>query len=264
MSTLPQALVFDLDGTLAESKQRMSTEMGDLLAGLLEHMPIAVMSGGSWLQFQYQFFSGFPGHTAHLERLYLFPTHAGMCFVNRLAQWHPQYDRSFSAHEKKKITDAFEAAFKDTGWRQPEHIWGLQFEDRGAEITFSALGGQAPAQERERWDPARAKRGPLYEALKRRLPEYSIVLSPATSIDVIPHGVNKGYGVTRFAELTRIAVRDMLYVGDALEEGGDDAAVLGTGIPTHEVFGPEETAALLRGLMSKLGKKPIIHTAPSS
>ena len=35
---------------------------------------------------------------------------------------------------------AFEDAFKATGYVQPEKVWGKVIEDRGTQITFSALG----------------------------------------------------------------------------------------------------------------------------
>ena len=250
MHFVPKAMAFDLDGTLAESKQRMSADMGDLLAELLTHVPVAIMSGGSWVQFQHQFLVGFP-ESAKLDRLYLFPTNAAMCYVHRGGQWRPQYDHSFGPQEKKNIVDAFDASFKEVGWQQPEHLWGLQIEDRDAEITFSALGQQAPLEEKEKFDPTGEKRRPLAEALKRRLPGLSIGINAHTSIDVTPHGINKAYGVTRLAELLQLAPQDMLYVGDALEDGGNDAVVIGTGIRTHQVFGPEETAALVRDLLPR-------------
>lgn len=247
---IPRLIAFDLDGTLTESKQRMSAAMGDLLAQLLQRMPVAVMSGGSWRQFQNQFLVGFPPE-APLDKLYLFPTSAAMCLVHRGDRWLPQYDKSFSPEEKKKIMDAFSAAFAEIHFVQPDKTWGPQFEDRDAQITFSALGQQAPLMEKESWDPTRAKRLPLAEVLKRRLPNLSIGVNAMTSIDVTAHGVNKAYGIHRLSELTGIDIEDMLYVGDALEEGGNDAVVLETGISTHAVFGPEETAALIEGLLAR-------------
>ena len=42
----------------------------------------------------------------------------------------------------------------------------------------------------------------------------------------------------------------MLYVGDALEEGGNDSVVIPTGVKTQEVFGPEETAKVIEEILS--------------
>ena len=56
----PKLTAFDLDGTLAESKQRMTQEMGELLAALLKKMPVAVLSGAAFKQFEVQFLRAVP------------------------------------------------------------------------------------------------------------------------------------------------------------------------------------------------------------
>ena len=245
---IPRLMAFDLDGTLAESKSPMSAEMGELLAQLLNRMPVAVLSGGSWKQFQRQFLTHFPPD-AKLEHLYLFPTNAALCFVYRSREWHPQYDNSFSDAQKERIKKAFAEALAESHFIQPQTVWGEQLEDRGGEITFSALGQEAPLEEKQKYDPDKSKRMPLYEALKKRLPDCSIGINAATSIDITPHGIDKAYGIQRLCELTHLTPKDILYVGDALEEGGNDATVLRTGVATHAVFGPEETAALIRTVL---------------
>ncbi|MSR70684.1 HAD-IIB family hydrolase [Candidatus Kaiserbacteria bacterium] len=244
----PKLVAFDLDGTLSESKQRMSAEMGELLGQLLQEMPVAILSGGGWKQFERQFLPSVPeGMT--LDRLYLFPTNAAMCLVHRNGTWHPQYDHSFSPEVKDRIIKAIKDSIEEVGFEQPPRLWGEQIEDRGGEVTFSALGQEAPIEEKLSYDPSGKKRTPLAEALRRRLPELSIGINAATSIDITPHGINKAYGINRLIELTGISVKEMLYVGDALEEGGNDAVVIQTGVRTHQVFGPEETRGLIESLL---------------
>jgi hydroxymethylpyrimidine pyrophosphatase-like HAD family hydrolase len=43
-------IVYDLDGTLAESKSPLDTEMATLLHNLLGLIKVAVISGGDWPQ----------------------------------------------------------------------------------------------------------------------------------------------------------------------------------------------------------------------
>jgi phosphomannomutase len=248
----PKVVIFDLDGTLTESKAAMTAVMGQLLARLLEKTVVAVMSGGSWAQFQKQFLIDFPPETK-FDRLYLFPDSAAMCFVHRNREWQPQYNNSFDPATKQRILDALRDSIIEVHFEQPPKLWGEQTEDRGAQITFSALGQQAPLEEKKRWDPTREKRKPLFEALKRRLPDLSIGLNATTTIDITPHGINKAYGITRLSELTGIPIDQMLYVGDALGEGGNDSVVIPTGVPTHAVSGPAETAALIEELLKPTG-----------
>jgi len=53
-------IVFDLDGTLAESKSSLDAEMSALIHDLLSIVKVAVISGGDWLQFEKQVLPDFP------------------------------------------------------------------------------------------------------------------------------------------------------------------------------------------------------------
>lgn len=255
METKPKLVAFDLDGTLAESKQPVSARMGELLAELLEKMPVAVMSGASFAQFETQYIPAMPDK-AHLERLYIFPMNAARCYGFKNGGWHPLYDHSFNAFERGRIMQALKEALAETGLdsipeRKPE--WGEQIEDRGAQITYSALGQKAPVEEKKKWDPTREKRKPLHNALRRRLSDFSIGLNATTSIDITKKGVSKAYGIRQLVKMTGISVSEMLYVGDALKEGGNDAVVKQTGVRTQEVFNPDETAELIENILNKKG-----------
>ncbi len=249
MNFKPKLMAFDLDGTLAESKRPVSAEMGALLAQLLEKMPVAVLSGASLAQFQTQLLPAFPD-SAKFERLYLFPTNAAECFRYKGDTWCLEYDKSLNAFEKARIMQALKESMEETGFAQPPaQVWGERIEDRDGQITFSALGQKAPIEEKQKWDPTQEKRKPLYEALLKRLPDFSVALNATTSIDITKKGVNKAYGIRQLVEITGISVFEMLYVGDALDEGGNDSVVVSTGVRTHEVFGPEETSALIKNVI---------------
>jgi HAD superfamily hydrolase (TIGR01484 family) len=249
METKPKLVVFDLDGTLAESKQPVSAQMGDLLGRLLEKTSVAIMSGGGWKQFEKQLLPSLPEGTK-LEKLYLFPDSAAQCFVYENGAWRSRYDHAFTAMEREKIFKALDEALRETNLHEvPVRVWGERIEDRGAEITFSGLGQQAPPEEKKKWDPDGSKKRALRDALQKRLPEFSEGANGSTSVDITRRGITKAYGVRQLAGLAGISVSEMLYVGDALGEGGNDAVVKETGIRTMEVFGPEETAELVRTIL---------------
>jgi len=152
--------------------------------------------------------------------------------------------------ERARVMQALSEAMAETGFTEPpQQVWGERVEDRGAQITFSALGQHAPLEEKKGWDPTREKRRPLYDALVRRLPDFSVALNAHTSIDITKKGINKAYGIRKLIDMTNVSVSEMLYVGDALQEGGNDAVVVQTGIKTHPVFGPDETAELIKTLL---------------
>ncbi len=70
---MKKLIVFDLDGTLAESKSSLDAEMATLLSALLGIVKVAVISGGDWPQFEKQVLSNFP-HDENLKNLSLLPT----------------------------------------------------------------------------------------------------------------------------------------------------------------------------------------------
>ncbi|MDZ4226443.1 MAG: HAD-IIB family hydrolase, partial [Patescibacteria group bacterium] len=232
MTFKPKLVAFDLDGTLAESKQRVSAQMGELISRLLEVMPVAIMSGASFKQFETQLLPALPASEAQLKKLYLFPVNAAMCFVFKQEKWQAQYDHSFNSAERGRIILAIHEALEETGLVNiPERKkeWGEQIEDRGAQIAFSMLGQQAPLEaKQEQHRTHEDARDRFREALTRRLPDFSILEGGLTTLDITKKGVSKAYGIRRLIEFTSISVSEMLYVGDALQEGGNDAVVVQT------------------------------------
>src|SRR5271170_2988165 len=98
---MKQLIVFDLDGTLAESKASLDAEMAALLGALLRVAKVAVISGGDWPQFQTQLLSNFP-RDEHLRNLSLLPT-CGTKFYQYAGAWKKIYSEDFTADEKGKI-----------------------------------------------------------------------------------------------------------------------------------------------------------------
>lgn len=247
-----RAIIFDLDGTLAESKSPLRPEMGALLARLLAEMPVAIMSGGAYKQFEKQLLGGIPSG-ANFANLYLFPTSSAQCYAWRGGAWSTLYDNPFTPEERARVLMALDESLRETGLdRSPEQVWGEQTEDRGAQITWSALGQEAPIEAKRTWDPDRAKRAPLQAALLRRLPGFSVRVNAANSVDITREGMTKAYGVKKFSELLSMPIADMLYVGDALFPGGNDEIVKETGIATRQVAGPAETAEIIEEVLSTL------------
>src|ERR1035438_6626553 len=147
---MKKLIVFDLDGTLAESKASLDGEMAKLLTALLEIVKVAVISGGDWPQFEKQVLSNLP-HDEHLKNLSLLPT-CGTKFYQYARDWKKIYSEDFTADEKGKIINSLKQAVGSSGFKV-EKTWGEQIEDRGSQITFSALGQQAPIEEKKKWTP---------------------------------------------------------------------------------------------------------------
>lgn len=245
---MKQLIAFDLDGTLAESKQPLGADMGEALCDLLTVAHVAVISGGDWPQFDMQVASRLPGRAA-LSRLWLLPTTGTKLYTHDGAAWTPVYAELFDASEKRAIFEAFDASLAATAV-VPADIWGERIEDRGSQITFSALGQQAPIHAKEEWDPDFAKRKRIQADLRRRLPGLSIKMGGATSIDVTRAGVDKGYGLKKLAATSGIPLDAMLFIGDAIFPGGNDYPAKEIGLDTVRVRDPEETLAVIAAIIA--------------
>ena len=160
-------IVFDLDGTLAESKDGLDAEMALLLGALLRVVKVAVISGGGWPQFEKQLLSQLP-HDERLQDLLLLPT-CGTQFFEYSSQWTQRYAENTSDEHKQQIVEALHQAIASSDLHI-ETTWGAQIEVRGSQITFSALGQQAPIAKKEQWDPDFAKHKKIQADLAQRTP----------------------------------------------------------------------------------------------
>jgi hypothetical protein len=240
-------IVFDLDGTLAKSKSSLDDEMAALLSRLLDVIRVAVISGGAWPQFEKQLLTHLPSDD-RLKRLSLLPT-SGTRFLQYDGQWKQLYAEDFSPAEKTKIIAALTKAFAESGLAPARH-WGEIIEDRGSQITLSAMGQDAPLDEKKNWDPDFAKRKAIRKILDPLLPEFSIGLGGSSSIDVTRPGVDKAYGIRKLVEVLGVPVDQMIFIGDALFPGGNDYPARQTGATCIQVRDPDETKRVIEAIIA--------------
>lgn len=238
-------LVFDLDGVLAESKTNISHEMGLILEQLLTHKKVAIISGASYKQFTKQVL---PFFNSTNENLYLLPTCGSRMLTNYNREWKPIFEYSLSKQEKEKIIASLESALSQYR-HNPEKTYGPMIEDRITQITFSALGQNAPLELKSKWDTDQKKRQAIKKILDKSLPEFEVRLGGTTSIDITKKGVDKAFGLHKIMDLLEISSQDIIFIGDALYPGGNDRPVLEMGITCVEVDGPETTKKVIKSIL---------------
>jgi hypothetical protein len=243
---MKKLIVFDLDGTLAESKSALGPEMSTLLHKLLGVVRVAVISGGGWPQFEKQILAQLP-HDERLRQLSLLPA-CGTKFFRYETDWKELYSEDFSEPQKEEITGALKKAVAESGLAAAR-VWGEVIEDRGSQITWSALGQQAPLEEKKKWDVDFAKRKQIKAIVDPMIPGYSVRLGGATSIDVTKPGIDKAYGIGKLRDTLGISLAEMIYVGDALFPGGNDYPVQQAGVDSICVLGPHETGRVTEAIM---------------
>ena len=246
---MKKLIVFDLDGTLAESKSSLDAEMSTLLHDLLGIVKVAIISGGDWQQFEKQLLSNL-SHDERLVNLSLLPT-CGTKFFRYAGGWKKLYEEDFTADEKERIISSLKKAVGVAGFKV-EKVWGEVIEDRGSQITYSALGQQAPLKEKEKWDPDFTKRKKIKVLLDPLIPGFSVRLGGSTSIDVTKPGIDKAYGIRKLRDVLGLSLKEMIYIGDALFVGGNDYPAEQAGVVSIPVRGPNETKRVVEAIIACL------------
>jgi phosphomannomutase len=247
--TMKKLVVFDLDGTLAESKSSIDAEMSALFSKLLGTVEVAVISGGKWSQFQKQMLSHV-GNDQRLNNLSLLPT-CGTQFYKYDKSWQKIYSEDLTSEQKEKIISSLKKSIGQSGLKA-EKVWGEVIEDRGSQITFSALGQQAPLEEKRKWDPDFTKRKKMKSILDALIPEFSVRLGGSTSIDVTKPGIDKAYGIRKLRDILGIAIEEMIFIGDALFPGGNDYPAKEAGVVSIQVRDPNETKRVIEAIVACL------------
>ena len=229
-------VAFDLDDTLAPSKSALPEPMADQLRALLECVPVCVISGGEFGQFRTQLLDNLGASSSELKNLHLMPT-CGTRYYRwneQDAQWEQVYANDLTTEQRERAIASLERHAREQGvWEA--HPWGEIIEDRGSQITFSALGQQAPLEAKRAWDPTGDKKRALRDAVAEDLPDLEVRGGGSTSVDI-----------------TGIAPEDMLFIGDRLDEAGNDYPVKAAGYPTLAVSGWEECVDVIADIVKEL------------
>ena len=246
-------VAFDLDDTLAPSKSALPESMANQLRALLDCVPVCVISGGEFGQFRTQLLDNLDASSSELKNLHLMPT-CGTRYYRwdeQDAQWEQVYANDLTREQRERAIASLERHARQQGvWEA--HPWGEIIEDRGSQITFSALGQQAPLEAKRAWDPDGTKKAALRDAVQPDVPELDVRGGGSTSVDITTRGIDKAYGMDKLVEETGIPASEMLFIGDRLDPEGNDYPVKAAGYATRAVSGWEECVEVIRELVDSL------------
>jgi phosphomannomutase len=249
-------IVFDVDGTIARTKSPMDKEMAGLMRDLLKAKKVAVISGAKLEVIKMQMLDEIKAPKSLLNNLSLFPTTA-TTFYKHENSWKQVYALTLSPAKVKKIKNTFEKVFKEMDYKHPDKVYGELIENRGSQVSFSIYGqdlvkvlGKKGIKMKEEW---KKKNTPVKMEIARRvakyLPEFEVHAAGFTTIDVTNKGIDKGYGLHQIEKYLHVPIKQMLFVGDAIVPGGNDYAIVRTGVDYVAVKNPEDTKKLIRHLL---------------
>jgi HAD superfamily hydrolase (TIGR01484 family) len=247
-----KVIAFDVDGTLSEPRQPIDKTTAKLLAKLLQTRKVAIISGGAFEHITKQVLeplNKFLDKTkAGLNNLILLPTNGGG-FYTYNDSWQEIAKHELDLGQKDKIIKALNAVDQATPELRDNKSYGREIQDRGSEITYSALGENAPVELKHAWDPDFKKRLALQEELMKRLPEFEVKIGGTTSIDITAKGMDKAYGIQNLLTYLKLHKTDALFLGDAVYPNGNDFPVLQMGVETIRVSGPSQTKVEIKKIL---------------
>lgn len=161
---------FDLDNTLARSKKPMKADMAECFSALTSLIDVAVITGGKYSLLQSQVVDRLSDH-ADKSKLHLMPTSGTRYYRWDGQRWGKVFSHDLSDEDRAKAKESLERNAREQGiWAT--HVWGERIEDRGSQITFSALGQLAPVEARRLGTPPTRRRT---DWPVRLLPNYRIL-----------------------------------------------------------------------------------------
>lgn len=247
---------FDIDGTIAESKMPLDDTMGNLLLGLLAGHHVALVSGASYSQMLLQIVERLPGEAKeHFGRLWLVPVSGSLLYGYRDGVWVCLDSHVFTDEEKVTVRSALADTLRDIRYDEPAHIYGDVFEDREGQMTFSAVGQEAPLSEKKKWRETSDIRPVLLPMLQEKLPFCEVRSGGMTSIDITKKGIDKAFAMENLSRFSGVGIKEMIYVGDALYPGGNDEAVKKSHVHTISVKDVADTSMLIRKIVSRTADK---------
>ena len=214
--TKKKIIIADVDETICESCQEVSTQIAERINSLIKK------------SYHFAFISGTP--TNELQRMIsskLTEEHhllgnTGTHYQLINSKESTIYQETLADEEKKEITEAFNKLIEEF------NIQSLttkedQLQDRGSQITLSAIGRNAPSELKAKYDPNGEKRKVWVNFLKNILGEkYEIKFGGTTSIDITKKGLDKEWGIRRFAQHHGFDLNEIIFFGDKIYPGGND------------------------------------------
>jgi phosphomannomutase len=223
--------VFDVDGTLTESRQPMDREFGMFFADFAMKHPVYLVTGSDYEKTEEQ-----------LGALTLVVDGVYNCSGNMLTRRGVvKYTNDFEMTDFERI--AIETELKLSGFsvRTGNHI-----EKRIGALNFSIIGRNASREEREQykvWDEATNERQQICRKLNSMFTRLECVVGGETGIDIFLKGKDKSQIARHLHPFT--------FFGDRCEVGGNDHTLYLEADIAHWVRDWQNTYDILKDIVEQ-------------
>ena len=90
----------------------------------------------------------------------------------------------------------------------------------------------------------------LKQHLDKYLSEFAVEIGGSTSLDITQKSIDKAYAIEKICEYLNLKIEDILFIGDAIFEGGNDYSVVRTGVDNINVGNHNETKIIIRDIIN--------------
>ena len=213
-------IFFDMDGTICESRQKISPEMKEALQRLKK--PFIVISGAANTQMEYQ-----------LDGL-------DCITLSQSGNFNPLWKNALKKYELVEIwVHITKIATELTNYKSSTMI-----ENRGCQVALSCVGHSAPIDKKVAFDPDKKIRAGILKKYPFNSKTLTVRVAGTTCFDYTLKTGTKGCNIARWLKENRLRKKDCVYYGDALFKGGNDETVIGV-IRTVKVKNPAHLLTLL-------------------
>tara|TARA_R100001163_G_C5004974_1_gene152824 strand:- start:73 stop:819 length:747 start_codon:yes stop_codon:yes gene_type:complete len=210
--------IFDVDGTLTPSRQRMTEEFARFFDKWSSKNTYYLVTGSDLEKIQEQV------PLAYLERADgLFTCCGNQLWTEGPTQqwptdWKLKYENKFKPSDDliKYLEDTLDN--NDYPVKSGQHI-----EDRGSMVNFSIVGRKCTLQERKNYfeyDKLTGEREGIAKYIRDTWEDLDAVIGGQISIDIYPKGSDKSQ-ILKHIEKT-YPKGEIIFIGDGIENGGND------------------------------------------
>jgi HAD superfamily hydrolase (TIGR01484 family) len=226
--------LFDMDGTLTDSRTEATEEIIDMLNDLsMMGATVTIISGALISQMRQQL--------PYLDD--------GIFLLAESGNYTRFWKNKLTKEQKERINKHIQALRADYGYlfRQAEDENDL-IQDRGCQLTLSLVGHHADKDLKREFDPKGEKRNHMLKTTPFIDAELCARVGGTTSIDYTIINGTKGKNLQRWLLKKHWYPEDCVYIGDALYPGGNDESVIEVIPSCISTTGPLDTLKIVNDL----------------
>ena len=208
-------IAMDLDGTLTQHKQPLSSENRAALDALGKKYKLLMVGAGQ------------------VMRIFNQMEHYPIDIIGNYGLQYGKYDPvSKSINIVRDLSfdcDRASAEKKITALREKHGFTeyagdNVEFHPSGC-ITFPILGTKAKIEDKLAFDPDRSRRRAFYGEVIEAFSDYVVFVGGSSSFDMAPKPYNKYYARDLYCKEAGISHDEVVFIGDDYETGGNDNSV---------------------------------------